>query len=142
LGVVKSNVDDVNVLDPVRISNLPFFTHARLSWGSGDVLSLDSGRITGNPFITRRQEAKSEFPKVGGPAAILLSGKSDRLRDCNIRRRIASNLFSAAALPLIAKILSNEYWRLEVLQDETLGNVNRFNARRILANQLHLSLGS
>jgi hypothetical protein len=31
LGVVKSNVDGVNALDPVRISKLPFSTHARLT---------------------------------------------------------------------------------------------------------------
>jgi hypothetical protein len=53
LGVVKSNVDGVNALDPVRISKLPFSTHARLSWDSGDVPSLDSGDtiewlLTGN----------------------------------------------------------------------------------------------
>jgi hypothetical protein len=37
MGDVKSSIDGVDALDPVRMSRLPFATHARLSWDSGDV---------------------------------------------------------------------------------------------------------
>src|ERR1039457_3427247 len=35
MGDVKSSIDGVDALDPVRMSRLPFATHARLSWDSG-----------------------------------------------------------------------------------------------------------